>query len=531
MRSDHFHSGIDIKTNGKTGIKVYAIADGYVSRIKVSAYGFGKTLYITHPNGFVSVYAHLGSFKESIAAYVKKEHYKKESFELNIFPEKGLLPVTKGEVVAYSGNTGSSAGPHLHFEIREEDSQIPVNPLLFGIDVKDYIRPKITGLKIYAVQEQSMINGDFKDIVYVPEGWGEEYRLPGYDTVTAWGRIAFGIRTYDLLNDASNKNGVYSVELFMEDEMICSYTLEKFSFDESRYINSFIDYSDFVEKKTRFQRTKIDPNNKLSIYSGIKNHGVISIHDSTVHKFEFVVKDVKGNTSSLTFFIRGKEGSHNKNETGLHPDQENYFSYDHENIFETDDIIFEAPAYAFYDSFAFHYDSTDRVEGGLSKVYVIHDKHTPVHLYCKLSIRSDPIPEELRDKALIASVNGDGKLVSAGGNFENGFVITRIRDFGDFCVTVDTVAPEIRPLDISKNKNLKGRKSVRIVIKDDFSGIKSYEGTLNGNWILLEYDAKNDLLVYYIDERLQKGDNHFKLEVTDQKDNTSIYETLWGVGE
>ena len=531
LRSGHFHSGIDIKTNGHTGAKIYAVADGYVSRIKVSTFGFGKTLYVTHPNGYVSVYAHLSKFKSSIAGYIKEQHYANESFELNVFPDKDMFPVKKGEVIAYSGNSGSSAGPHLHFEIRKEASQKPVNALLFGIDVKDYIRPKITGLMVYPADDTATVNGRHREALYIPDGWGEVYRVPGNDTIMAFGNISFGIRTYDLLNDASNKNGVYSIALFQDSEPIYFLDVEEFSFSETRYINSLIDYKSFVEKKTRFQRSRVDPNNKLNMYGDVKDRGIVSISDGQVRKFEYVVKDIRGNTSVLTFHVKGREPVEKKYVVSPARSHEQFFYYDRANVFQTADMIFDAPENAFYDSFTYTYENLPPGEHMLSDIHRAHEKTTPIHAYCKLSIRPVLLPDSLEDKVLLAIVTDDGKLRSAGGTYKDGYVSGRIRSFGDYCVTIDTIAPEIIQRDKGKNANLAGRKSIRFMIEDDFSGIKSDEGTLNGEWLLLEYDAKKKLLVYHIDERLRPGDNPFKLMVSDHKDNITIYETILHLGK
>ncbi len=525
IRKNHLHSGIDIKTQGRTGKKIYAAADGYISRIKISSRGFGKALYITHPNAFVSVYAHLEKFNKKINDYIIKEQYKRKSYSIDINVNPELFKVKKGEFIAFSGISGSSSGPHLHFEIRDEKTQLPINPLLFGLKVKDYIRPKIKLLKVYPVDPYSLVNGLHKAVEYNIAGWGPKYRLKSNDTINLSGNIAFGIQTYDVMNNVNNHDGVYFVELYVDTTIYYSYIMNTFSFDEKRYVNALIDYHEFIKDGKKIQQTYIAPNNKLSIYRNVKNNGIVNFNDDTLHKIFFIVKDVKGNTSKLTFMVRSCPVLKSDTvKTNLSIDLKNIFSYKKDNIFKTKDIRFYVPANALYDTLIFKYKVMDTIiKQSCSKVYQIHNEYTPLQKYCILSIKPDSIPERLRNKALIAKIDRQREFVSKGGEWDNGFVKTRIREFGNYFVMVDTVAPVIEPVNIYENKKLKKQKTIKIKIKDELSGIKSYKGTINGRWILMEYDAKNDLLTYYFDNRTKAGKNIFRLEVKDKKENIANY--------
>lgn len=521
MRTNHFHTGLDIRTNGTEGAKVYAIADGYVSRIKISAVGYGKAIYITHPNGYVSVFGHLQGFNSRIAAWVKKEHYKLESFEIDVFPEPGELPVKKGEVIAYSGNSGSSGGPHLHFEIRDGATQQPLNLRPLGIIIPDVIRPVITLLKIYPADANSRINGKNRELRLLVEGTGKDYR-PASGPVRLGGKIAFGISAYDKHSESGLKNGVYSVELFLDTVKIFAYRLDRLTFDEGRYVNSFLDYSELVLNKVRVQRTIIDPNNRLGIYDAVKDHGIVMFDDSLNHTLKYVVRDVAGNEAVLRFTVRGEKAF-----TDAMPEPDSlWFSWDRANRFATDQVVFDVPEKVFYNDFAFRYSSRPAVKGGYSQVHEIHDETTPIHSYCTLSIRPESLPDRLRSKATLARVEENGKLSYSGGTYdENGMVTGKIRDFGNYCVAVDTVQPVIIPTSSESFRNLAGAKKIVFRIKDDFSGIGSYKGTVNGQWILMDYDAKNDQLTYEIDDRLPGGESRFRLEVADRSGNRKIFET------
>lgn len=528
IRGNHFHSGIDIKTNGHNGAKIYAIADGYVSRIKISAYGFGKTLYITHPNGYVSVYAHLDRFNKELAAFTIKKHYEQESFELNIFPEKDLLKVSKGEVIGYSGNSGYSFGPHLHFEIREEANQKPLNPLFFGFKVKDFIRPKISALTVYPATRGVEVNGKTEPFSCSVEGWGEKYRLPGKDTLTVTGPVYLGIETHDLLNDANNKNGVYSVEIRKSGETVFLFRADSFSFSETRYVNSLIDYGKYIDNGQKIIRSKIDPNNLLSMYGNF-GEGIIAFEEEGLTELAVEVKDINGNISRLAFHVF-YDGSETLRQYAISapPGNGSIFRYDKTNLFENGEIKLEIPYGALYDSFEFTYDTLPAVEGSFSAIYRVHNDHIPLHTYCSLALRLPAgLSDELKQKCLLAKVDKEGIFAAAGGEYNDGYITAGIRELGDYTIVADTMAPEIIPLKYAGYKSVRGLKKISFKIKDELSGIKEYRGELNGDWVLMEYDAKNDMLFYDIDERMKKGINNFRLIVMDMKGNESEYSTIW----
>ncbi len=520
LRSGHFHSGMDIKTGGVQGKNIYAVGDGYVSRIKVSAFGFGKTLYVTHPNGFISVYAHLSRFNKVIGDYVLKKHYASESFELNLFPGKDELPVKKGDVIAFSGNSGGSNGPHLHFEMRLEATQTPVNPLLFGYSVKDYIRPEINWIKVIPSGPGSLVDGEDVAKVFRIDGWGEEHRVKNNDTIRVAGPFSLAVNTWDKLNGANNKNGVYSVQLYADDSLVYEHLLEKFDFVETRYINSLIDYYEYKENKRRYQRTEIDPNNHLSIYGTVRNKGILFFEGGGLHTLEYVIRDFNGNTSRLPIIIRAGEFT---DPAGFPPPQGAvYFSIDSRNTFEAGNIEMELPGSCLYRDLWFEYATDSMPAGAFSRVHRIHNDRVPVHKHFTVRITPDSIPAE-QDKLLLARINDNGAYIPYGGDWKDGHLEASLRSFGDFLIVMDTIPPEISSVNIASGIIKKDRKTVKVRIKDDLSGIRKYKATLNGHWLLMEYDAKNQLLTYFIDERLKPGKNDFAVEVTDQVGNTTVY--------
>lgn len=526
LRTNHFHSGIDIKTFGATGKPLMAIADGFVSRVAVSPGGFGHAVYIEHPNGYTSVFAHCKSFSPALAQWVKTEQYRLESFQVNLFPEKNQFQVKQGEVIAYSGNSGSSMGPHLHFEIRKTLGQTPVNPLLFNYDVRDFIRPTINGLKIFPVGKYSFVDGKNKVATQSLAGWGPEYKLKTGDTLKLSGQFYFGINTYDKLNDANNKNGVYSIQFYIDSTLVYAHALEMFDFTESRYVNSLIDYKGYVKQKSRYQKTYIEPNNKLSIYREVSGNGIFSFIDDNYHQLKYVVKDANGNESILKFTVKSNPPQFkNIGTENQVPEEIVVFNWDDDNYFETKDFSISVPKGALYDTLKFEYTVSPEVdEGFYSPLHEVGNPGKAIQNRCKLSIKPLDFPEELKSKALIVRV--DKRPISAGGSWDGEFLTSNIRNFGSYSISVDTISPEIIAKNIQNAKNVSQQSTIKFTIKDDFSGIRDYRATLNGEWLLMEWDPKNSLLVYRIDDRLKAGENHFELQVTDAVGNEAKYEAL-----
>lgn len=523
LRTDHFHSGFDFRTQGVEGQKIVAIADGYVSRIGIAPGGFGKAIYIDHPaTGQTSVYAHLQHFNKAIDAYVKEAQYKAEQFQVNLEPEAGLFKVKKGDIIGYSGNSGSSGGPHLHFEIRDTRTQWPLNPAKYGIKVKDFIRPAITKLMVYPADSLARINGHRKQQVYEVQGWGEQHVLKDKATVLAYGNIAFGISTFDMHNDCPNKNGVYSVELFIDSVKVFGFTADKFSFDETRYINSLIDYGYLAKHKSRLIRSEHDKLNRLSMReSGLS--GIVTVDDTLLHKACYRVTDHFGNTSSLCFNIKGSRLEKDVPIKSMAKQDGWRVTADEASNLKKSAFYANIPADAFYrDQVLAVAESPDKRY--LSPLVKFGDNSIPVHKAIELGIK--PEQGSLNPaKLLIARIESGKVAGSMGGKFKDGYVAANIRTLGDFALVADTVKPTIKPVNFKPNSQVSALTSLKVTIDDNLSGIDGYRPMLNGHWLLMEYDAKNDLLIYQVDERLLKGKNSFVLTVTDKCGNVNEYRT------
>lgn len=524
LRSDHFHSGIDIRTAGVEGQKVFAIEDGFVSRVAVSPYGFGKAVYISHPKtGHLSVYAHLQRFEGSIASYVKNQQYAAKSFTVNLYPEAGLLPVKKGDLIGFSGNSGSSGGPHLHFEIRDGASQEILNPLDFGFAIKDFIRPSVQRLAVYPEDLYSTVKGINNPAFFEVQGWGENHRIKENEVVKAFGNISFGITTHDTHNDTPNKNGVYSIELFIDSLLLFAFKADRFSFDETRYVNSMIDYTFFIKNQSRIVRTAIDPYNKLGLYDYVKSNGIFNVEDNKTYHAEYLVKDYNGNISRLPFVIKGEKPVAPLKLTEIDSCKKLVVAGKSYSI-RTKEFEAIFPSDAFYRDVLIE-TKTVADNNYLSDIITVGETQIPVHKNYILTIapKNHTVPTS---KMLVLYLEKGKAPASIGGKFEEGKVKVSTRKLGRFAISADTVSPEIRPLNFYNGLNVDTLKSLRVEIKDALSGIESFYPTLNGKWILMDYDAKNNLLVYIIDEQMVPGDNTFKLEVSDQYNNKKVFEAV-----
>jgi len=525
IRSAHFHSGIDIKTQGVQGKNIYAVEDGYISRIKVSVNSYGKTLYINHPNGFTTVYGHLSKFNSKIEKLVKDIQYENNEFEINYFPKKDELPVKKGELIAYSGNTGSSKGPHLHFEVRETNNQIPVNPLLFNFRVIDNIPPILYSIVIYPISDYSKVNGLNKPVQLKLKRGNSYYSIADTNQIFLSGDIGFGIEMNDFLNGSRNKCGIHTLSLFIDSNLIYKHSIDKFSFYETGYVKSHIDYAEKIRSKKTIQKAFIAPNNNLSIYESAINKGVFTFINDTTYEIKLVATDVHGNKSELLLNAMGQLPdlylSNNYDSIEM-----NYMNWEVENHFENDELKITIPKRSLFDSINFKYSKSEPSFKAYSNIHHIHNIYTPLNNAYSISIKTQNLPEKLSDKIFIAELLEDDEINAIGGEVEDGNIVAESKNFGDFVILLDTISPQIKP--VSNFNNIKNN-TVKFLISDNLSGISSYNGYIDNNWALFEYDQKNDLLFYIIDsKRIERNIEHeLELFVIDNNNNISTYYTTF----
>ncbi|HOW08852.1 MAG TPA: M23 family metallopeptidase [Bacteroidales bacterium] len=525
LRADHFHSGIDIKTQGVTGKEVVAAAPGYIYRISVSPGGFGKALYLRHPSGYSTVYGHLDRFTPEIENYVKSRQYEEKTYMITLWPSKDRFHFNKGDIIAYSGNSGSSSGPHLHFEIRKSDEEIPVNPLLFEFGVTDNFRPVIEKLCIYPVGRGSYINGKNKPLMLNVSGGNGNYHISSDNVISINGEAGFGIKSYDILNSTNNKCSVFSIVMRIDSIVVYNYKMDSFSFNESGYINSHIDYESYIREKAFYEKTYTLPGDRLSVYKDIVNRGIYSFTDKKKHQVEITVSDIHGNRSKLTFNVRSVNPPENS-QLSPEPDDATMMPYGRNNRFISGNVSVTIPAGALYDTLWFRFFKTEAQPGMYSELYHLHNKYTPLHKAFHLSIKPDDIPAGKSTKLLIVRLTDERKKIPLATSWDNGRLTANSGSFGNFYVGIDTIPPSIKPVGFTPGSDLRGRESLMLRIRDDLSGIKTYQPEIDGKWALFEYDQKNEILIYRFDpERIRKGTKHIlNLSVTDNRDNIRTYE-------
>lgn len=518
LRSNHFHAGIDLKTNRRTGLPVYATAEGYVSRIKVSVWGYGKVIYIKHPNGYSTVYAHLSKFGKGIEDYVKRIQYSKKSYETgNIYPKEGEILVEKGQVIGYSGRTGGFVAPHLHYEIRDKQNKSIINPLLFGLKVKDSIAPTIKKLMAYPIGSNSRINRTNKNqILPLRKEANNEYIT---NRISAFGKISFGVNVFDRLGKELNKNGVYSIEMYVNGKRHYYHKLETFSFAESKYINLLIDYNHYAKHKSKIQKTFKEESNKLSIYKGLVDDGVIEIKEGMNYLVKVVIKDFKGNTSSIKIPIVGMKSNsiiQSQIDTTNYKINKSQF-----HKFTQNGISIAFPKNTFYKDVYLDF-TTNGTLANIHKPTLPLDKSFTITFDSTLYSKSDV------DHIYIANINNEKYPSYQKTRKKEDKIFTTTKTLGKYTLLIDNQLPKIYSCNFKNNDWISNYRYLTIKISDSQSGIKSYDGFIDDQWILMEYDVKLKKLTYDFNDKKLVGSKHiFKLVVSDNVGNTNIYESTF----
>ncbi len=516
LRSNHFHSGLDIKTQNRPGLNVLVAADGFVSRIKVSPWGYGKALYVKHSNGYTTVYAHLQNFNPEIEAYVKKQQYKEESYDIDVFPEAGKIVYNQGDIIAYSGNTGGSGGPHLHFEIRDKEEK-PINPMLFGIDIKDSAKPIVGSLYVYPIGDDSYVNkSNVKQKVRLIPLQNGDYVA---ENIEALGKIGFAINTTDRLDLAANENGVYKVETFFNGNPNFQIDFKKFSFDESSHINRLIDYELFKNDKERVQKLFND-NNPLSLFQSIVNDGFVVIPDSTNSIYKIKISDFKNNETWVTVNIKGRKSEIVKT---IKEQTTPYYIYaDQTTNLKEGNISVDLFSDTFYENFYIDFKVSN-------DTLYLHKNIIPLKKSIKINFDISKYSDADKNKLYIAELVGYKNYPSYSfTKRSNNTLYTLTKTLGTYALTTDYISPTITPDNFKDKQWLSNFRYLKIKISDELSGISSYRATVNGKWILMEYEYKNNTLTFdFNDGIVTDTKNNLKVIVTDNVGNSSTFEAVF----
>lgn len=518
LRNNHFHSGIDFKTQQVINKPIVSIADGYVSRISVSPGGYGLALYIDHPaTGHTSVYGHLNNFSKKIADYVKSKQYEQESFRVNLELKAHEIPVKKGEQVGLSGNTGSSGGPHLHFEIRDARTQDPLDVLEFLNKIPDTQKPELRGIAFYPMEGRGVVNGSPNPLRMDVRKDKSGNPLPLARTINAWGRIGLGVKAYDRMNGQNNIYGVRTVRLFVDDEQVFSSVMNRFSFDKTRMLNSFVDFEDWRLRRSFFQKSFIEPGNTLPVYKNMKNNGYIDILEERAYHVRYELEDYYGNKLSYSFTINGQ-----RQDIPTKPACNHYMAWGLTNSFMDFGFMLTIPSGNLYSDFCYTHAITKN-RAYFSDIHRVNNMPVPLHNNATMWIKLTADTLQNRMNYGVVRINRNGGESWIGGAYKNGGVETAIRELGDsYAIAMDSIAPKIVPMDAA---NWIKQKRIRIRLSDDKSGIESFRGEINGKFILFTHDTKSNVYTYvFDDERLTKGKKQtLVFTATDSAGNKAEY--------
>lgn len=495
LRPNHFHNGLDIKTQGVTGKPIHCIADGYVSRVAVLHGGYGQAIYVTHPNGLTSVYGHVISFAKNIQACVRQYQYAHETFVCDLKFQPGQFPVKKGDIIALSGNEGASAGPHLHLELRRTETGEYIDPMpYFKHLLKDSKAPVGSLIGIYPILGKGVVNGSsHKKLLAIGN-----LKQP----VHAWGEIYTGISAKDYMDGTSNFYGVHSVTLYVDSVQVFNSTTDKVLPDENRMINGFTDYEELTRTRRLIMRSYKLPGNRLRLLHTNENRGAVTIDEERDYHFRYVLEDNFGNRRTYQFIVKGKR----QDIPEYKPEANEMLYWNRTNVIQKPGMELVVPRYHVYENVPLRTD----MRGDSSRIafdYILDAGRTPIHSYCDLSIGLRHMPVADTTKYYIVQKAGKWRS-SMGGKYANGWIKTRVRSLGTFSVDVDTIAPQITPIG---QGGWRTSRNIRFRIKDMESGIGSYKVYIDGKFVL--FGLKKGILVIQDPEKVKKGVSH-KLEVT-----------------
>ena len=504
LRANHFHGGVDFKTQGVVGKPIRCIADGYISRVTVTPGGYGQAVYITHDNGYTSVHGHLHKFMTEVEQVVEAYQYEHETFAVDLTFGPDRFPLKQGEVFALAGNEGYSFGPHLHMELRKTDTGEYIDPLQFYTDIiKDKTAPRATHIMLYPQAGKGVVAGSSKK---------KALPLAALQTpVTAWGKIAVGIKAYDYMDGTSNNYGVRSVILLVDSVEVFRSTVDGFLPDENRMINAWTDYEEYATRGSWFMRSQILPGNTWRMLQADEEGGVVTINEERLYEFCYVLEDLYGNRRTYRFKVQGKEQPIEPLYKGKH-----YLSWNQGNVIQKPGMELVIPKGMLYEDV----DLNCRVIAdslNISFDYQLHDRPVPLHAGCSLMIgvRNYPIPDMTKYYVVRKY---KGRKASAGGYFEEGFMHANIRELGTYSVALDTVAPRIVPLNRPQWKG----GNIRFKIRDAETGIKDYKVYIDGAFVLFKFSSKNAVLSCMHPSRIKRGMKHrMEVVITDYCGNVA----------
>ena len=503
LRSNHFHTGLDIKTNGSINYRIYAIDTGYVSRINISHWGYGKAIYIDHPNGFTSVYAHLNHFPEKIEKIIRQKQYELHQESITYYLDSSQILVSKGEIIAFSGNSGSSSGPHLHFEIRETQSEHPVNPQQFNFEILDNRPPVISQLKVYNFPNKS-INLLCSEKVFTLKKFKNSYRLNNDSIISLSGPFGIGVAAADYYTNSSNLCGIYSIKMYVDEVLKYDLKFDELDFDNNHQINIHKDFNAYQEHRHKIHQLFIHPNNELKIYNRSLGNGLIDFKDSSIHKVKIRVADFNNNYSELNFYF-------------LHKDSSSCL----ENKSDFNKYIFSKDSNwrISLDSNSFYNFPKIKMKSQINNVEITNN--LPAKNQFILSMKITPEYSPYIEKTFMANITKKGNILNKNGKIDEKWISAEVKKMGTYQLIIDTVAPKI--IHLGNNRLKKINQSLNFKIADDLSGVENYDVYIDEQWVLSNYNYKTSKLHVPLDKyaRITKGEHNCRLLISDERNNKS----------
>jgi len=516
IRTNHWHMGLDIRTLQRVNLAVSAAADGYIARVSVEPGGFGQAIYINHPNGYTTVYGHLNSFFSALADYVKQKQYEQEQWPVNLILPADLFPVKKGDVIALSGSTGASEGPHVHFEIRDTQSENCLNPLLFKFPIADAVPPTLFRLAIY---DRNKSTWEQNPQIVLLRKQGSSYAVPNNLIRIGFDKISFAIGAVDRLSGTNNPNGIYSAKIMFDGKPISAFELDNISYNDTRYINAQLDYAYKTKRGSSLQHITPLPGAQDVVYNLFGGDGLVHLNDTTDHEIFIEIKDANGNSSTIRFRIQFEESLR----TTYLPGNREKFLPNNVNIFERENFELFTTEKSIYDTITVNYAETNNsTPDALSPLYTFLSKATPSHDSFTVRLKpTENISSEWKNRVVIRNISGERTFVEKA-LWQNGWYAAKFRQFGTYQAFVDTQPPTINPPALNLSK------SSRIVFtpRDNFNSIKSFRAELDNKWLRFSND-KGKSWIYTFDEHFPKGQHELKVTIEDEAGN--ITTKVWNV--